>query len=84
MFIVPLKWIEYGFGYAIIMIPIYPIFYLLKGDERLWASGAMRGTSGSTTLASLLRSSLVDTGECGKLESPDKVEEPFQHPPHCM
>ena len=29
--IVPLKWIEYGFGY-INKIPIYPIFYLLMGD----------------------------------------------------
>ena len=27
--IVPLKWIEHGFGYE---TPRYPIFYLLKGD----------------------------------------------------
>ena len=33
--IVPLKLIEYGFGYVLIRsntIPLYPIFYLLKGD----------------------------------------------------
>ena len=30
--LVPLNYIEYGFGY-IIIIPIYPIVYLLKGDN---------------------------------------------------
>ena len=30
--IVPLKEIEYGFGYFYSEIPIYPLFYLLKGD----------------------------------------------------
>ena len=30
--IVPLKWIESGFGVYCSRIPIYPIFYLLKGD----------------------------------------------------
>ena len=31
--VVPLKQIEYGLGYT--MTPIYPIFYLLKGDYGL-------------------------------------------------
>ena len=32
--IVPLKKIEYGFGKYYNKIPIYPIFYLLKGGSR--------------------------------------------------
>ena len=40
-FIVPLKLIEYGFGLWVYSekIPIYPIFYLLKGDCRVWGLG---------------------------------------------
>ena len=37
VFIVPLKYIEYGLE-CIIKIPIYPVFYLLKGDYRFWGS----------------------------------------------
>ena len=29
--IVPLKEIEFGFGYIVNKIPMYPMFYLLKG-----------------------------------------------------
>ena len=32
VYIAPLKLIEYGFGVCYNKIPIYPIFYLLKGD----------------------------------------------------
>ena len=38
LYIVPLKYTEYGFGYFLIRPPIYRIFFLLKGAISVSAS----------------------------------------------
>ena len=47
--IVPLKWMEYGFWVYYTKIPIYPVFYLLKGDYMFWVEHLIKRIKYSVT-----------------------------------